>query len=263
MPEEQNFFTDGAAYERLMGRWSVPVGEVFLEWLAQPEGLRWLDVGCGNGAFTELIVARCAPADVQGLDPSEAQIAFARKRLGTRLAQFRQGDAQALPFANDAFDTAAMALVINFIPDPAKAIAEMTRVVRPGGWVGTYMWDVTGGGSPTDPTAAAMRSMGIVYATAPSTTASRQDSMRALWEQAGLTAIDTRVIRIRIAYSNFDDFWESQSVRVGPTGQAIHGMAPSAKEQLRDLLRERLPADPQGRVSYSAHANAVKGQVRR
>ena len=263
MPEERNFFTDGTAYERLMGRWSIPVGEVFFEWFAQPEGLRWLDVGCGNGAFTELIVARCAPAEVQGLDPSEAQIAYARKRLGARLAQFRQGDAQALPFADDAFDAAAMALVINFIPDPAKAIAEMARVVRSGGWVRTYMWDLTGGGSPTEPTTAAMRSMGIAYATAPSTTASRQDSMRALWEQAGLTSIDTRVIRIPITYSNFDDFWESHSVPVGPAGQAIRDMVPSAKEQLRDPLRVRLPADPQGRISYSAHANAVKGQVRR
>ena len=85
----------------------------------------------------------------------------------------------------------------------------MARVVRSGGWVGTYMWDVTGGGSPTEPTTAAMRSMGIAYATAPSTTASRQDSMRALWKQAGLTLIDTRVICIPITYSNFDDFWES------------------------------------------------------
>jgi trans-aconitate methyltransferase len=66
MPEDRNFFTDGAAYERLMGRWSVPAGEIFLEWLAQPSGLRWLDVGCGNGAFTELIVKRCAPAEVKG-----------------------------------------------------------------------------------------------------------------------------------------------------------------------------------------------------
>ena len=98
MPEDRNFFTDGAAYERLMGRWSVSAGEIFLEWLAQPERLRWLDVGCGNGAFTELIVSRCAPADVQGLDPSNAQIAYARERLGTGVAQFRQGDAQALPF---------------------------------------------------------------------------------------------------------------------------------------------------------------------
>jgi len=125
------------------------------------------------------------------------------------------------------------------------------------------MWDVTDGGSPTEPTTAALRSMGITYATAPSTIASRQDSMRALWEHAGLTSIDTRVIRIPITYSNFDDFWESHSAPVGPAGQAIRDMAPSAKGQLRDLLRERLPADLQGRISYSAHANAVKGRVGR
>src|SRR5215469_15628034 len=252
MPEGRNFFSDGAAYERLMGRWSVPVGEVFLEWLAQPSGLQWLDVGCGNGAFTELIVKRCAPAKVEGLDPSEAQIAYARTRPGARLAQFRQGDAQATPFTDNAFDVAAMALVINFIPDPAKAIAEMARVVRSGGWVGTYMWDVTNGGSPTEPIAAAMRSMGNAYVTAPSHTASRLDSMRALWEHAGLKSIDTRVIRIPVTYSNFDDFWEAQSAPIGPLGQAIRDIAPSAKEQLRELLRERLPTDPQGCISYSA-----------
>src|SRR5215472_16493372 len=204
MAEERNFFTDGAAYERLMGRWSVPVGEVFLEWLVQPSGLRWLDVGCGNGAFTELIVKRCAPAEVKGLDPSEAQIAYARTRPGARLAQFHQGDAEALPFTDNAFDVAAMALVINFIPDPAKAIAEMARVVRSGGLVATYMWDTTNGGSPTEPMSAAMRTMGIAYVTAPSHAVSRQDSMRALWEHAGLTSIDMRVIRIPITYANFD-----------------------------------------------------------
>jgi ubiquinone/menaquinone biosynthesis C-methylase UbiE len=146
MADEQNFFTDGAAYRRMMGRWSVLAGEVFLGWLAQPKGLRWLDVGCGTGAFTELLVANCAPAEVQGLDPSASQIAYARARQGASLAHFRQGDAQALPFADDSFDVAVMALVISFVPDPAKAVAEMARTVRPGGWIATYMWDGAGGG---------------------------------------------------------------------------------------------------------------------
>src|SRR5215472_11684427 len=94
--------------------------------------LAMLDVGCGNGAFTELIIKRCAPAEVKGLDPSEAQIAYARTRPGARLAQFHQGDAQAMPFTDNAFDAVAMALVISFIPDPTKAIAEMARVVQTG-----------------------------------------------------------------------------------------------------------------------------------
>src|SRR6202040_2616502 len=109
------------------------VGEVFLDWLAVPNGLRWIDVGCGNGAFTEVLIARCAPSAVTAVDPSEGQLSFARTRPATKLAQFRIGDAQALPFPDNSFDAASMALVITFLSDPAKAVAEMARVVRPGG----------------------------------------------------------------------------------------------------------------------------------
>ena len=103
-------FTDGEGYERMMGRWSRLAGETFLDWLARPSGLRWLDVGCGNGAFTALLVERCAPAEVQGIDPSEGQFAFARGRAKAGVAEFRQGDAQALPavmieIRNDLIDT--------------------------------------------------------------------------------------------------------------------------------------------------------------
>src|SRR4029077_13116131 len=105
-----------------------PVGSVFLDWLAAPSGLKWIEVGCGNGAFTELLVERGAPTLVNGIDPSEAQIDFARKRPAARRAKFDRGDAMALPFPVDAFDAAIMALVIFFVPDPAKGVAEMARV---------------------------------------------------------------------------------------------------------------------------------------
>src|ERR1700709_879812 len=105
-------FDDGAAYERFMGKWSQLAGETFLDWLAPKSGLRWLDVGCGNGAFTEMVVVRHAPLPVVGIDPSEAQLAYARTRPATRIAQFRQADAMALPFADNAFDATVMPLVI-------------------------------------------------------------------------------------------------------------------------------------------------------
>ena len=130
MTEPPIRFNDGAAYERMMGVWSRSAGDIFLDWLAPAPGLRWIDVGCGNGAFTELLVDRCAPAEVQGVDPAEGQLAFARKRPAARLAQFTQGDAMALPFAERKFDAAVMALVIFFVPQPAKGVAEMVRVVR-------------------------------------------------------------------------------------------------------------------------------------
>src|SRR5690242_20430285 len=114
-------FTDGDLYERTMGAWSRPAGEIFLDWLAPSPGLRWIDVGCGSGVFTEAVVQRCAPAEVQGVDPSEGQLAFARTRpAAARGASFTQGDAMDLPFEADRFDAAAMALVIFFVPDPAK-----------------------------------------------------------------------------------------------------------------------------------------------
>src|SRR5262245_13492836 len=144
MGQADKLFTDGEAYERLMGRWSRLVGTAFLDWLDIPKGLRWLDVGCGNGAFTEELIARCAPDAVMAIDPSEDQLAYARTRTRMEMVDFRVGDAQKLAFGDDSFDVAIMALVISFLPDPNRAAAEMARVVRPGGWVATYMWDVPG-----------------------------------------------------------------------------------------------------------------------
>ena len=133
MGSQEIRFDDGAAYERYMGVWSRLAGDAFLDWLDSAPGLRWLDVGCGNGAFTEKLVARCAPGEVHGVDPSEAMIGFARSRPALRGGQFRTGDAMALPYPDHAFDAAVRPLVIFFVPEPAKGGAEMARVVAPGG----------------------------------------------------------------------------------------------------------------------------------
>jgi ubiquinone/menaquinone biosynthesis C-methylase UbiE len=140
-------FDDGAGYERMMGRWSALVGVRFLDWLSAPDGARWLDIGCGNGAFTELLFERCRPSAVQAFDPSPAQLAYARTRLpaGTPV-RWIEGDAMRLPVADGAGDVAVMALVLFFVPDPAAGVAEMRRAVRPGGLVAAYHWDVLGGG---------------------------------------------------------------------------------------------------------------------
>ena len=148
MPDQIRF-TDGAAYEHYMGRWSQLVGAAFLDWLAPAPGLRWLDVGCGNGAFTEMLRTVRATRALAGIDPSEEQLSFARTRLALASSQFRQADAMALPFADAAFDVAVMPLVIFFVPDPARGVAEMARVVAPGGFVTAYGWDLLNGGFRT------------------------------------------------------------------------------------------------------------------
>ena len=252
-------FDDGAAYERYMGEWSRLAGETFLDWLAPESGLRWLDVGCGNAAFTEMIVDRCAPASVHGVDPSEGQLAYARTRPAARVAQFRRGDATALPFPDDEFDAAVMPLVIFFVPDPARGVAEMARVVRPGGTVSAYAWDMEGGGFPYEALQAEMRGLGVAVPAPPSPGASRMDAMRDLWAGAGLGSVETREITVRRAFADFDDYWAT--VTGGPSvGPQLAAMPPEGLARLRARMRSLLPAESAGRIICSARANAVKGR---
>ena len=260
MTDAGAMFSDGKVYERMMGRWSKLVGRVFLEWLNPPKNLKWIEVGCGNGAFTEELIAHCAPLEVTAVDPSEGQLSFARTRPAAKLAQFHRADAQALPFPDRSFDAAAMALVITFIPDPAKAVREMARVARPGGLVATYMWDTLAGGVPLAPLGTAFKAMGKDY-TRVSSDASNREVMQRLWQDAGLQEIETRQIRIPITYSSFEDFCESNLVPIGPAGQVLKAMSPSEIVQLKDRLREILPIAADGRIAYEAFANAIKGKL--
>jgi len=214
-------FDDGAAYERMMGVWSRLAGEVFLDWLAPPSGLRWIDIGCGNGAFTELLVERCAPVEVQGIDPSEAQLAFARSRPAARVAEFRNGSAMELPFADGSFDAAVF---------------------------------------PLEPVRLEMQAMGVEIAQPPSPGASRMEALRELWRTAGLEGIETREITVRRSFEGFEDFWTTSRLS-SSMGPAIAAMAPTDVEQLKARVQARLPAEAAGRLTCSARANAVKGRM--
>ena len=262
MTEQQIRFDDGAAYERMMGVWSQLAGEQFLEWLDPSGDQRWIDVGCGNGAFTELIVQRCAPAGVEGVDPAEGQLAFARTRPASRIAKFKQGDAMALPQADKSFDVAVMALVIFFVPDPAKSVAEMVRVVRPGGSVAAYAWDMRGGGFPWEPVQAELRTLGQKIVYPPSVDASRIDAMRKLWTDADMTNVETQEIAVQRTFDGLDDFL-SLGLTTPSIGPIVKAMRPSDVDTLKARIRDRLPTDANGRITYSARANAVKGRVRK
>jgi len=253
-------YDDGAAYERLMGAWSRLVGQDFLEFLSPSPGLRWLDVGCGNGAFTELVAQRSSPGKILGIDPSAGQIDFARTRLAGRNATFQQGDAMALPLEDASFDIAVMALVIHFVPQPARGVAEMARVVRPGGLVASYVWDQLGGGSPTEPFTLELQAVGASRPLLPSYGATRMAALRSLWEEAGLEEIETQVIAVQRTFANFDDLWVS-STETGPFHTAVSSMDRETIARFQAGLRARLPADAAGRITYAACANAIKGRV--
>ena len=261
MADAPGFYTDGQAYDRLMGRWSRAAGQIFLDWLSLPKELDWLDVGCGTGAFTQLLLERCGPNRMSGIDPSADQIAFARARSGTSRVDFRVGDAQSLPFEDDVFDAVVMALVITFLADPAKALAEMSRVTRSGGTVATYMWDMTGGGFTQQPLRDAMEAMGVTPGASPGVEHSRLDALNTFFETAGLEDVSVRTIEIQLAFADFDDYWASETGFANPTVKPLLALPPREIERLRASLRERLPTDGNGRIAYMAWANAIKGCV--
>jgi ubiquinone/menaquinone biosynthesis C-methylase UbiE len=260
VPQSPVRFDDGAAYERLMGIWSRSAGRVFLDFLSPPPEQRWLDVGCGNGAFTDLVMHNCAPGEMHGIDPFEGQLAYARERLAGRRAVFQQGDAMALPFEDDRFDIAIMALVIHFVPDPALAVAEMTRVVRSGGTVASYVWAYDEAVSPLDPFDTEFASAGVAAPTPPSLYAVSLSALSRLWTDAGLKEIETRTIATERTFVDFDELWTSVT-GTGRLKSAASTMDPTTLARIQAGLRARLPADAEGQITYSARANAIKGRV--
>ena len=189
------------------------------------------------------MIERCAPVGVHGIDPSEAQLSFARTRPASRSAEFQIGDAMALPYGAAAFDVAVMALVIVFVPDPAKGIKEMIRVVRPGGLIATYVWDMVGGGFPIDPILDEMRAMGITYPRPPQVDASRMSALLDLWRTAELQAVGTLEITVQRTFSEFDQFW-SININGSTVGAAIAAMSPEDALTLKERVRKRLSPDP-------------------
>lgn len=253
-------FTDGVGYENFMGQWSRAAGRQFLDWLAVPKGLKWLDVGCGTGAFTETIQQKCAPAEIIGIDPSEAQITYARSLYSNGPMIFEVRDARILGFPDHRFDVAASALVLNFISDREKAVAEMRRVVRPNGTVAAYVWDFAGGRGNLEPLRSALLKVtGAKPAAALHAESTTIDSLRKLFEASGLSEVETRAIDIKITYPDFESYWNSNTGFVGPMVTAIRALDDVKQREIKQVAREMLPVDAEGRVSYSATVNAVKG----
>ncbi len=261
MAEAKPTFDDAEAYERFMGRWSRSVGAVFLDWLAPPAGARWLDVGCGTGAFTELVLDTRAPATVTAVDPAPAQIDHACKQPVGQRAEFRVADSQNLPFPDGAFDVVASALVINFIPDRAKALQEMRRVARPGSMVAGYVWDFAAEHEPYAPMRHGLRRIGVEPPVTAGTEDSSLDSLRTMFDNAGYEHIAARAIDVTGTFPDFATFWRTQTPGFHPIGKAIASLPETDGAKLIEIVRAALPAGADGSIACSARANAIKARV--
>ncbi|MBV1705339.1 MAG: methyltransferase domain-containing protein, partial [Hyphomicrobiales bacterium] len=220
--------------------------------------LDWIDVGCGNGAFTAEVMRRSSPRTVLGVDPSDGQIAYAKSRDDAVGARFEIGDAMDLPARAAAFDVATMALVLAFVPDPQKGAAELARVLRPGGIAAAYMWALPGG-APIAPLWQAMAEIGVPVALPPSAHWIEPERMSALWTGAGLRRVEATTLRIDVEFEGVADYWEIVTAPGGPRGKEFAEMAPDAKGRLRARLDEILVPGADGSVRFRCRAHAVKG----
>jgi ubiquinone/menaquinone biosynthesis C-methylase UbiE len=261
MVEQAHSFDDSAAYERFMGRWSRAVGTDFLDWLASPLCARWLEVGCGTGVFTELVLDMCSPETMIAVDSAQAQINHACHQPPAERATFRVADAQALPFADATFDIVVSALTINFIPDRHRALTEMRRVLSRGGLVAGYIWDFEAEFSPSWPLRRGMRKFGLEIPEIPGTRESGLGALVSMFERAGFEMIVTKCIDVTLPFPDFDTFWQAQTPSYNPTTKMIDTMSKNDRERLIETVRAGMPISADGRIAYSARANAIKARA--
>jgi len=251
----------GDAYEGYVGRWSRAVAVRFVAWLGVGAGRRWLDVGCGTGALTEAIAAGAEPALVVGVDPSEGFLKTARAR--NPQVEFRVADARAIPLEDNEFDAVVSGLALNFVPEPQRAVAECVRVAKKGGGVvAAYVWDYAEGmemmrqfwdaAVELDPDAAEFDE-GRRFPVC------RPEGLRELW--AGMADIAVEAIEIPTVFAGFDDFWTPFLGGQGAAPGYAMSLSEEHRGELRERLRERMPAGSDGAIELSARAWAIKGRV--
>lgn len=264
--ERKDTWAAGRLYEPYVGRWSRVVAKDFLAWLGAPSDLDWLDVGCGTGALTDVILLHANPRSVTGVDASAGFVEHARAHVTDARATFDIGDAQSLPVGSAQFDAAVSGLVLNFVPSPLNAVRELARAVRPGGVVAAYVWDYADrmelmrcfwdAATELDPAAAELDE-GRRFPLC------RPVPLQELFTQAGLMEVEVRPIDVPTRFRDFDDYWTPFLGGQGPAPGYAMSLGEEKRGVLRDRIRARLAVAEDGSIDLTARAWAVRGRTSR
>ncbi len=260
--EKNDVWAVGDAYEPYVGRWSRLVAHEFLKWVDVPPASHWLDVGCGTGALSQMILNLCDPKTVRGIDRSEGFVAYARSKLYDPRVAFEVGDAQSLPVDSDMYDASVSGLVLNFVPQAEKMTSEMARAVKKGGTVAVYVWDYADkmqlmryfwdAAIELDPAASELDE-------GPRFPVCNPNALRELFQRSALQQVETRGIEIDTHFKDFDDYWNPFLGGQGPAPAYAMSLSEGKRTQLRELLRSKLPFASDGSIPLIARAWAVKG----
>ena len=257
---------EAAGYEQLMGRWSQKLAPLFIDFAGLADGEKLLDVGCGTGSLTFALAQSAGLGEIAAIDYSPVFVRETARRNSDPRIKILQADACALPFEDGRFDRAMALLVLHFVPEAGKAVAEMRRVVRCGGTVAAAVWDTYGGfvmqrmfwdtAALLDPAAEAGRAENYMR------TAARPGALRAMCTNAGLTDVRDTMLTIRMDYSAFDDFWAPLAAGEGSMGKYVATLDQDRLAALARALRAAYEAGaPDGPRSFAAVAWACRGMV--
>jgi SAM-dependent methyltransferase len=249
------FAVAGDAYDRFMGRYSVPLAPEFADFAGIAAGQRVLDVGCGPGALTSELVKRLGPSCVAAVDPSEPFVAAAQERHSG--VSVRRAAAEDLPFEDERFDAALGQLVVHFMTDPVAGLREMARVTRNGGVVAACVWDHAGGRGPLSLFWKAARELDPGAQDESQLAGAREGHLAQLFQAAGLESIEESALSVHVVHPSFEEWWEPYTLGVGPAGGFVSGLDAKRQAQLRERCRELLPAAP---FTLAARAWAACGR---
>lgn len=255
-------FDSAAPYERYMGRWSRVVAPAFLDWFGAPDGLRWVDVGCGTGALTEAILDLAAPSSVLGVDPAAGFVDAARARLGDR-AGFTVGDGERLPVADGSADRVVAGLSLNFVAHPSAALVDWRRATAPGGVVGAYVWDYAEGMGLLREFFAAARA--VVPDASEHDEATRfgwcrPEPLRRRFTDAFGGTPRVAPLDVDAVFADFDDLWQPFLGGQGPAPAFLATLAAEQRDTVREALRDRLAPDSDGTITLGLRAWAVAAE---
>jgi SAM-dependent methyltransferase len=247
-------------YDRHVGRYSPELARALLAVAGVQRGQRALDVGCGTGALAEALAALLGPGSVAAVDPSEARVATCARRVPG--ADVRIGCAEELPFGDGAFDVALAQLVVPWMSDPPRGVAEMCRVVRPGGVVAACTWDFARGMTMLrtfwDAAVAVDRRRATQAGALNRTHLCHPDELRELWARVGLLEVNAGELVVGADYADFDEFWWPFPAGVGGSGTYCASLDEAGREALREEVRRRL-GSPTGPFRLTARAWYVRG----
>jgi len=251
-----SFAVGADAYDRFMGRYSVPLATVFADFATVDAGQRVLDVGCGPGALTAELVRRLGSESVAAVDPSEM---FARA-VGERLPgiDVHRAAAELLPFEDRVFDGALAQLVVHFMADPVVGLREMVRVTRGHGFVAACVWDHEGGTGPLGRFWDAAHRLDPDVQDESALAGAREGHLEELFDDAGLQEIEERALSVSVEHPSFDEWWEPFTLGVGPAGRYVSDLDVDRRAQLREQCRQLQPAEP---FVVTARAWATRGVV--